>query len=157
MAQETNAFSASKDHPPLATDASMRDKLIGVWSLSATNPAHGKAYGQWMSTETTYRRDGTFEMHGSLGTIYPDAPKHRTMVQRDGKWVPLHPTAAIPSNGSGVWHIDHGFLCSTYTNGNWQTNVETCFEIQSLTDKEFTYRKKFGNEMGPILKAIPKR
>src|SRR5262245_61670825 len=83
--QVTNTPSGSENHQPLGSDSALRTKLVGVWSLSVTNPIRGDEAGQWMSTETKYRPDGTFEMQGQVGTIRPPEPPGRKhLVKRDG-------------------------------------------------------------------------
>ena len=137
-------------------DGELRDKLVGVWSLSVTNPMRETVAGQFMRTETQYRTDGTFIMNGQLGMIVPT--NNNTFVTRNGIMTPLV-SSTNSVEGSGTWRVAQGCLYWTVTKsgGTMQTNVETGWLILSLTQKEFSYQRKAGDELGQVLTATRKQ
>jgi hypothetical protein len=87
-----------------------------------------------MSTETTYRPDGTFAMTGDVGMISPTNSKTFTIPSKPN---PFSKTIG----GTGIWHIEQNRLYTTTTNStSIATNVVHCYEIIALNEHLFTYR-----------------
>ena len=155
LAQVANNPTDSKPNQVASVSENLQDRLVGKWFLSVTNRFE-KQYGQWMAVETEYFPDGTFSLQGQLGAVAPAIalPPHRTTLL-NGE--PVNELETTSTKASGVWHLEDAVLFTTFTNGNWVTNVETRWKILSLDDREFRYQRIVGETNGPELKAIRKR